>query len=96
MPAKAFPVEILQNSVKVTNEPPRGLRNSLRQAFSAITTDFFDDNRESVGCQIPIYAAVYAGKSDEGTNSRLTIFMHTRLSFNSVTYYVVTHLASCI
>ena len=37
MPAKAFPVEILQNSVKVTNEPPRGLRNSLRQAFSAIT-----------------------------------------------------------
>ena len=46
MPARAFPVEVLQNSVKVTNEPPRGLRNSLRQAFSAITTEFFDDNRE--------------------------------------------------
>ncbi|XP_037092151.1 dynein heavy chain 6, axonemal-like [Pollicipes pollicipes] len=44
MPAKAFPVEILQNSVKVTNEPPRGLRNSLRQAFAAITPEFFDDN----------------------------------------------------
>lgn len=44
MPTKVFPVSVLQNSVKVTNEPPKGLRANMRRALVEITPNFFEEH----------------------------------------------------
>jgi dynein heavy chain len=42
MPTEQFPVSILRNSVKVTNEPPRGIRAHLLRLIGSIPNDLYE------------------------------------------------------
>lgn len=45
-PSRTFPVAVLQNSVKMTNEPPKGLRMNLMRSFTSgiLANDKFFSN----------------------------------------------------
>ena len=56
MPAKEFPVSILQNGIKMTIEPPQGLRSNLLQTYSTIDDKALED------CNKPeAYKTLYFG-----------------------------------
>ena len=48
MPSDKFPVTIVQNSIKATAEPPKGLKSNLRGSYYSISDAQLDENRKPI------------------------------------------------
>ena len=46
MPCDYFPITILQNGVKLTNEPPKGIKANMTKAFNDLSDDFLTKDIE--------------------------------------------------
>ena len=42
MPTDDFPIDVLQNGIKITNEPPKGFRNNMLRAYNNIDEEEFE------------------------------------------------------
>ncbi len=47
MPSDKFPVPVLQNGLKVTNEPPRGIKANLHRTFADISSEDYESCSKS-------------------------------------------------
>eukprot|EP00606_Chrysophyceae_sp_TOSAG23-5_P000891 GSChrysophyteH2.ASY1.ANO1.1126.1 assembled CDS len=55
MPSDKFPVPVLQNGLKVTNEPPRGIKANLQRTFADISSDDYESYLKAAMRQVKMY-----------------------------------------
>lgn len=58
-PCNAFPVSILQNGIKMTIEPPRGIRANLIGSYSSINCDFIESSSKPAEFKKMLFALCF-------------------------------------
>jgi len=59
MPTKIFPVPVLQNGIKLTNEPPKGVKANLARSYADITPAFLESCAKPAPWKKLVFACAY-------------------------------------
>jgi dynein heavy chain len=59
MPSKDFPVPVLQSGIKLTNEPPRGLKANLTRTYGDMKEEEYDSCTKSKEYKKLLFALSY-------------------------------------
>ena len=82
MPSPKFPVPVLQSGIKITNEPPKGLRANLGRTYQDIAEDVFE------GCPSKPFEPLdsMSGKRRDLQGSYINSSIYT---YTSYIYYIL-------
>jgi dynein heavy chain len=58
-PIEFFPVSVLQNGVKLTTEPPRGIKANLTRTFAEISDDWLNDCKKEAIYRKMVFAVSF-------------------------------------
>jgi len=59
MPVDFFPVSVLQNGVKLTTEPPRGIKANLKRSFQEVTDEWLNDCKKDDSYRKLVFAGAF-------------------------------------
>jgi dynein heavy chain len=59
MPTDVFPVPVLQTGIKITNEPPRGLKANLTRTFADVTEEDWEGSAKPREYKKMLFALAY-------------------------------------
>lgn len=59
MPSEAFPVPVLQSGIKLTNEPPRGLKANLKRTYADLLDEEFEGSSKPKEYKKLLFALAY-------------------------------------
>jgi dynein heavy chain len=59
MPSERFPVPVLQNGIKITNEPPRGLRANLARTFLDLQPSDYEESTKPYVLKKLLFATAF-------------------------------------
>ena len=59
MPSKNFPVPVLQSGIKITNEPPKGLKANLKRTFNEVTEEDYESCSRSKEYKKMLFALAF-------------------------------------
>ena len=59
MPSSKFPVPVLQSGVKLTNEPPKGLKANLGRTFQDVTPENYEGCSKSYEYKRMLFALAF-------------------------------------
>ena len=59
MPCDYFPIPVLQNGIKITNEPPKGIKSNMIGSFSQLSEEKINGCKRDSEYRILIYSLCF-------------------------------------
>jgi dynein heavy chain len=59
MPSSKFPVSVLQSGIKLTNEPPRGLKSNLGRTYNEISEEVYTSSEKPKAFQKLLFSLAF-------------------------------------
>ncbi|KAK9823872.1 hypothetical protein WJX72_006072 [[Myrmecia] bisecta] len=87
-PSPAFPIAILQRGIKMTTEPPKGLRANLLRLYNTVTDESYAECRSTIKYQKLLFALTYFHSVLLERRKLRTLGLNIPYDFNDTDYKV--------